>query len=313
MTIASFCRDLLASGPLPLDLLAARAAEAGVTTARDPAAAVRSALTYKEVLLADGRWATPLWLLEGRILTVRALPFADVWPDDDWHLEDPEVPDGSRYDLALLDAAARSCSIPLAGGGFLHRSSYGVGLRAPKGWPTLRPGRAQLLGLRVRDGVLHVELVPVDEALHRAGDRLAHELGPLDSPGRYWSTADSLVSEQLVGALWERMAADPGFLTSPVPPFSQCIPPLAAALERETERRSLARRRWQPQLDLPAELHGVALEESARSGQLVDGWLSTFVTRRLRDLEDELESLLDERAWPDADGEVIPLQSRRWQ
>lgn len=42
MTIASFCRDLLlASGPLPLDVLATKAAAAGVTTARDPAAAVR--------------------------------------------------------------------------------------------------------------------------------------------------------------------------------------------------------------------------------------------------------------------------------
>ena len=313
MTIASFCRDLLICGPLPVDLLAARAAEAGVTTARDPAVAVRSALTYKEVLLADGRWATPLWLLEGRILTVRALPFADVWPDDDCCTGDPGVPDGSRHDLALLEAAARSCSVPLADGGFLRRSSYGSGLRAPKGWPTLRPGRSQVLGLRVREGALHVELVPADEALHRAGDRLAHELGPLDSPGRYWSTTDCLVSERLVAALWERMAADPDFLTSPVPPFSQCIPPLAAALEREAERRSLARRRWQPQLDLPAELQSVALEESARSGQLVDGWLSTFVTRRLRDLDNERASSLDERAWPDADGEVVPLQSRRWQ
>jgi hypothetical protein len=179
MTIASFCRDLLASGPLPLDVLAERSAAAGVTTARDPAVAVRSALAYKQVLLADGRWATPLWLLEGRVLTVQALPFADVWPDEDWLVEDPAAPDGSRYDLALLDAAAHSSSVPLAEGGFLHRSSYGTGLRAPREWPGLRPGRGQLIGLRIRNGELHAELVPLTERLHRAGDRLARDLGPL--------------------------------------------------------------------------------------------------------------------------------------
>ena len=124
MTISSFCRDqLLAHGPLPLQTLADLAADAGKTTARDPAAAVRTALAYKEIQLADDRWATPLWLLEGRILTVHRLPIVDEWaaPDvDDGYdalldaglsLEDPDLADGidgTHHDLALLDLAARS-------------------------------------------------------------------------------------------------------------------------------------------------------------------------------------------------------------
>ena len=195
MTISAFCRDqLLTHGPLPLETLAELAADAGTTTARNPVSSVRSAIVYKEVLLADGRWATPLWLLEGRILTAHRLPYVGSWSEDDLededgdappydpYLEDPdldEVPDGSRHDLALLEAAMKSSSLPLAAGGLLRQPPYGGGWQVPKGWPGRRPRRDQLLGLRVRDGQLHVELVPVTAELHAVGRRLAHELGPL--------------------------------------------------------------------------------------------------------------------------------------
>lgn len=120
MTISAFCRDqLLAQGPLGLETLAHLAADAGKTTVRNPACAVRSAISYKEVLLADGRWATPLWLLEGRILTARRLPLVEGWADlgpgdeDDDLLayEDPDTAEGAdaaRHDLALLDRATKS-------------------------------------------------------------------------------------------------------------------------------------------------------------------------------------------------------------
>lgn len=326
MTISSFCRDLLlARGPLPLETLAERAAAAGATTARDPAAAVRSALAYREVQLSDRRWATPLWLLEGRILTARRLPIARDWAwdavEDDEALLDPEAllddPDlhdldlhhgihGTAHDLALLDLAAHSRPLPLAAGGLLHSDRYRSAWRVPKGWPGLRAGRDQLLGLRVREGQLHVELVPVTEELHRAGADLGRELGPLDAPGRYWSPEPSLVADNLAAALWNRMADDPAFLTSPVPPFSECVPPLADALRRERDRRAAEARHWRPQLDLPAALQDVAVDGARRSGQLLPEWLNAFATWALRDLDDSQSGTFD-----DETATVLPLRGRR--
>lgn len=322
MPISSFCRDqLLAQGPLPLQTLADLAADAGKTTARDPAIAVRSALAHKEIQLADDRWATPLWLLEGRILTVHRLPTVDegAAPDVDegydalldasLALEDSDLTDGidgTHHDLALLDLAARTRPLPLAAGGLLHSNRWGSGWRVPKGWPGLRPGRDQLLGLRVRGGQVHVELVPVTAELHRAGDLLAEGLGPLDARGRYWSSEDSLVSDNLVAALWNRMAAEPSFLTSPVPPFSQCIPPLASALRTARDRRVAQATRWRPQLDLPAHLQSVAMRATWRSDQVLDEWLNAFVSQTLLELAEQ--SMVD-----DGDGEVLPLQCRRWR
>lgn len=316
MTISAFCRDqLLAQGPLSLETLADLAAGAGRTTARDPAASVRSALASKEVLLADGRWATPLWLLEGRIVTARRLPLVQEWPDlepgdEDDHVpayEDPfldEVPDSSRHDLVLLDLAAKSTSLPLAAGGLLRSSRCGGGWQVPKGWPGVRPGRDQLLGLRVRGGQIDVELVPVTGELRAAGDRLARDLGSLDAATPYWGPEDFRVSQTLAAALWNRMAADPSFLTSPVPPLSRCIPNLASALRRERDRSAAEASRWRPQLDLPAALQRIAVQGAWRSDQRLDAWLNSFVSHALREVA---ESECD-----DGYGEVLPLQRDRW-
>ena len=76
-----------------------------MTTARDPPCLrAQRAGGSKEVLLDDGRWATPLWLLEGRILTTDGPPLFDRWCEDDEEL-------GSAHDLALivLPCAAARC------------------------------------------------------------------------------------------------------------------------------------------------------------------------------------------------------------
>lgn len=323
MTISSFCHDLLLShGPLPVDVLAGRAVQAGVTQAQDPLASVRSALAYKEVLLGDGRWATPLWLLEGRMLTTAGQPMRDCWSEDDEYEYEGDVGDelpgvpGSPHDLALLDTALRSSALPLAAGGELRRQSYGSAWRMPKDWPPVRPGRQELLGLRIRDRQVHVEIVPVTAQLRLAGEQLADELGPFDPRGQgWWTTSDRQVSQDLTAVLWNRMAADPTFLTSPVPPLSQCIPPLAAALRNERARRAEEARRWRPCLDLPAGAREVAVQAARSSGPLLDAWLSTFVARALRELDDsdsegygdgsDAEDVLDL-------GDVVPLR-RGWR
>ena len=293
MPISSFCRELLLlHGPLPLDVLADRAVQGGVTRARDPLASVRSALADKEVLLDDGRWATPLWLLEGRILTTSGLPPSDCWPEDEEVMCD-ELSElsGCTHDLALLDAALRSSALPLVAGGELRRPSYGTAWRTPKQWPGVRPGRQELLGLRIRDRQVHVELVPMTAEVRRAGEQLAHELGPLDPRKQgWWTSTDGQVSQELTAVLWNRMAADPTFLTSPAPPLSRCIPPLTAALRSAGARRAAEARRWRPHPDLPVDAREVAVQAAGCSGQLLDAWLSTFVDRALRELDDGWEN-----------------------
>lgn len=281
----------------------------------------RAGSCYRSRPPQRGRARAGLWLLEGRILTARRPPTVeertvrdlddrdDALLDAAPFLEDPDVEegiDGTRHDLALLDLAARSRPLALAAGGLLH-SHYGSGWRVPTGWPGSRPGTDQLLGLRVRDGQPHVELVPTTDELYRAGRLLAQELGPLDAPGRYWSAEDSFVSD-LVAALWNRMAADPTFLMSPVPPLSQCIPPLANALRTARDRRVGEASRWRPQLDLPAHLQAVAVRAAWRSDQLLDEWLNAFASRTLRELDERSEGTID-----DGYGEVLHLQRRRWR
>lgn len=112
----------------------------------------------------------------------------------------------------------RGAALPVAGGGLLRLDRWNQRWRAPTGWPGIRPGREQLLALRVRQGEVCVELVPKTAEMVRAGRQLASELGPLDAPPRYWAAVDAAVSDALVDALWNRMAGDPTFLTSPVRP-----------------------------------------------------------------------------------------------
>lgn len=141
------------------------------------------------------------------------------------------------------------------------------------------------------------------DEVHAAGDRLAQELGSIDARGPYWGPDPR--SQNLAAALWNRMAADSSFLTSPVPPLSRCIPPLAVALRRERDRRAVEASRWRPQLDLPSALQRIAVRGAWRSDQLLDEWLNSFVSRTLREIElDDVD---------DGYGEILPLQRGRWR
>lgn len=304
MTIASFCHDLLLTeGPLPLPTLACRASAAGVTRARDPEAAVRSAIGQAQVQLPDGRWQTPLRLLEGRILTVGRLPLRGApWTDD--HV------DGVEYDVAPLDRALRCGPVPLGGGGELRRrGGYRSEWIAPRGWPGLEVGHDELLGLRIRAGALHLERVPVTAALRAEGERLAEALDDAGRPGRwsYWH------SDDVVADLWSRLAADPDLLAQPAPPLSRCVPAFAEELAARREQRRLLAASWTVTLGLPARLQEVALSEARRSGEALLEWLQRFVADELLELERHRDAAWPDEEWEDEEkyGQLLRLPGLR--
>lgn len=273
MTIASYCcEQLRTQGPMRLDALTALAVAAGVTTSRTPDLSVRSALSYRAVRLRDGRWASPQQLLEGRILTTSR---------DDEH--------GLHYDLELLRVAVQEQPLSLADGGELCSPSYGR-----LTWPTeLWPEGGDLAGLRMRSGVLHVEALDLTPEMHQAGRLLAELLGPLKRRTAYWSTGVKSVSDALSGVLWDRLAADPDFLTAPVPPLSRCITPLAEALRVEQQERHEAALRWVVRFELPHHLRWVAERGADMAGMAREPWLVQFVERSLR----ELGESYDDDSW----------------
>lgn len=219
MTIATFCRDeLLASGPLTLDELAARALRAGVTRSSDPRAAVRRAMQHRELELAGERWVTPLWLLEGRCLTTPALGIRE-WTCD------PR--DTSEQDLGLLRLAVRLAPIPLAGGGYLRSRNPWGGWRSSTRLPEPRAG--ELLCLRLRGGVLEPSVIPA--AVTRTPDaaRVGAALDAIVPSHRYGWRAGTAVLQRLA----ELVLADDALLRSPLPPLSECCALLAAERARQ--------------------------------------------------------------------------------
>lgn len=226
MTIATFCRDeLLAHGPLTLDELADRAASAGVTQALNPRGTVGSAIRQRELELSDGRWVTPLWLLEGRCLTTPALGIPE-WTCD------PR--DTSQYDLGLLELAASLVPIPLVGGGMLRRRSYLGGWKSSVALPEPRDG--DLLCFRVTGGALDVTVIPTALTDTVEAARLSKELNLIVEPRIYdyrWQPGTA-VNRRLA----ELIVADDTLLRTPVPPLSVGCDLLAkevARIERERD------------------------------------------------------------------------------
>jgi len=274
MTIHAFCHEqLMTHGPLTLEALTDLAVAAGVTHSGTPHVSVRKSLRGRAVPMPDGRLATPLWLLEGRVLTTHAVGENGFSYNAD-----------GASDVALLTPALRTGPVPLASGGELRApSSWGYGWRAPKGWPGVAPGDGELLGLRIRDGALHVELVREDDALQQRGQALAAALE--DAQLDLFLGDPAAVSRRLTEALWASLATDPGLLTEPVPPLSECIPALRLALARQPDPWVLPSDDWRPTLVLPAELEWIALDH-ARSAQMsLDDWLDDHVERSLLALD----------------------------
>jgi hypothetical protein len=231
MTIASFCRDeLLAHGPLTLDELTTRAVAAEVTRSANPTSSVRQAIQYGELELADGRWATPLQLLEGRCLTTPSLA-GDYWGGDEISTSD--------LDLALLRLAVRDRPIPVAGGGKLAAERYGGSWDVPDSFPDPAPG--ELLCLRVEAGGLTVTTVALDETESPAARRFVVALNravPRSSSWRDRSTSEAIA---------DLLATDEAYLREPAPPLSWCCDALREEVSsREARRRAQELERWRP-------------------------------------------------------------------
>jgi hypothetical protein len=284
MTISAFCRSqLLEHGPLTLEVLTAGAVAAGKTRSRSPMSTVRSAIAHKELLLPDGRWATPLWLLEGRTLTTRGLAHEDAWDGD---VDEVDTGERASHDLDLLQRATRSGQVPLATGGALKADLYSQMWRAPKDWPHVQPGPGELLALRVQQGVLHVDVIRQTCDIDQRGTELAADAGRLDRRRRdCWGGDVAQISGNLTDQLVARLVTDPEFLRDPLPPLSECIPPLDNALRRRHHAWIEERHHWRPQLTLPGELREIASDEARGTDQLPEEWLQDFVSRALRDLD----------------------------
>jgi hypothetical protein len=289
MTIVSFCRDqLLTDGPLPLDELTRRAVNAGVTRSSQPASSVRSALRNRAVQLPDQRWASPLWLLEGRVLTTHSFGQPLQYDEDGYR----HGPDHHESDLGLLLRAAQADNLLLSTGGVVKRAAYGSDWRFPKGWKPVIPGRFQLLGLRIFQGMLHIEQVDRSPELQRRGQDLRLTLEPFDghSPRGFYGTELDRVQQSLEEQLWRRLAADPTFLSEPVPPFSECVPALEDAivvLRSEQERqRERQRECWHAQLELPRSVQWIAQQAADRDGLEMTAWLEQLVAATLTQLPD---------------------------
>ena len=231
MSIASFCRDeLLAYGPLTADDLGERAAAAGVTRAASPRNAVLSAMRGREVELSDGRWVSPLYVLEGRCLTTPLLP-----------LMTSDVPhDSNEEDLALLHRAARLRPIPLVGGGYLRHYGYNRWWKSSARLP--EAASDELLCLRVTNGELAISTVH-DSELATPDRAVVGKLDDATGPRRNWYDD---ATTAVVTRLAELILADPSLMRQPGPPLSRQVGALRRVVERREEQR-LRSRCWLPE------------------------------------------------------------------
>lgn len=211
MTIATHCLDLLTDhGPLLPEELGRRCQADGVTSARNPTAAVVNAIGVgRTVDLPDGRLASVLWVLEGRWLTT-TFPAAPCRVDP-------------GLDLCVLGGPVARDGVPLATGGALcSRGWSDERLTAPEGWLGAVP-EDSTLGLRVRSGVVDVAAVTLDSEAHHRGEALAARLleaAPSVATDYYGQNSET------ARTLLQLMLADPEVLSEPVPPLSLLLPRL---------------------------------------------------------------------------------------
>jgi hypothetical protein len=250
MTIASFCREqLLAHGPLSLDDLVTRAVDAGITRAQNPHASLLSVIRYREMQLLDDRWVTPWWLLEGRCLTAKYLPYARPWYsefDADLGLMGTDRPTALR--TALVDDDTNVHCV------------------------------------RVNDGMLELSTIPTPDIgtleVAALAERLNASTPQEDRYGEQGRTALRAVAQLMVD--------DPSTFRAPLPPLSTWVPALVEdAHRREEEARRMAewhedderRRRRQVVLD---DCTAIDVEIAAeRAGMSIVDWLSDVIDRAL--------------------------------
>jgi hypothetical protein len=209
-TIAQFCVELLAErGPLSAELLGQGCAKTRVTTSRDPARAVVSALAHERrvVRLGDRRYARVLDLLEGRWLTTHLVPYPHV-----------------EVGLNLVPLAGPLAhGLPLSSGGVLRTHPYSVELTGPQGWlPPLDPD--ELLGVRLTGGELEVRGLRLDDDADAAGEDLARRVLTL-TPQRVFPGAEA---HDVGRTLLRLMHTDPDILREPIPPLCDLLPPTHA-------------------------------------------------------------------------------------
>jgi hypothetical protein len=207
MTIAGHCIELLREkGPMTPEELGTACRWAKLTTARQPALSVRTALSWANDgralrLGADFHLVTSL--LDGRWLTLRR-------PEDPRHF-DP------RVDLACLAGVAERDGIPLAAGGSLRRLRYATTWAGPHNWAP----DSEVVGIRLVDGVAEVAAVELDDDAHKRGDALV-ELLPRVGTGYSFGVGGR--QGTLACDLLALVHDDPELLRAPVPPLRELVP-----------------------------------------------------------------------------------------
>jgi len=252
MTISSFCQSqLLTDGPLSSDELTARAVAAGVTRARNPEMSVLSAIRHRELQLLDGRWVTPLALLEGRCLTTAAFrrPYG-AWDEPD-------------ADLALL------------GPGLLD-------LGTPRR-PVPVPGQDEVLCVRVVEGTVDVTTIPAPDPGTLEVASLAQRLPAVAPAYRYGEERRTALR-----SVTQLMVDDPSSFRTPLPPLSTWVPALveqarrqadATRVEREWQDEQERRSRGQVHLD---DCQAIEVQLAAeRAGVPVHVWVTDALDRQL--------------------------------
>lgn len=297
MTIAAHSLAMLADrGPLSPEVLGQACREAGLTTAKDPTAAVVGALSSgpigRAVRLADGRFALVMSLLEGRWLTTAASAGVDGLTP--------------RLDLDPLAGLVLRDGLPLASGGRVSSSGFGHGITGPPGWLPAGtnsrdaaeeefgvddpgdPGgpydpdgtsvaRGPLLGLRLCAGELQVTTLRLDDHAAARGEALVERVfaaAPKSISYRYSHSYSYDSDRKISRALLQVLHDDPDALRQPVAPLSALFPtkrvqpsaPYSYPAEPDPQPPRLM-------LDLPWYLYDELQTAAAISAAPVETWV----------------------------------------
>jgi hypothetical protein len=262
MTIADHCIELLRDrGPMTAEALGEACRAAGLTAARQPDLSVRSALGWSNdgrALRIGAELHLVASLLDRRWLTMRC-------PEDPRQF-DPGI------DLASLSGIARRDGIPLAAGGTLRMLQYGTSWAGPRGWAP----PADVIGIRLVDGVAEVAAVELDGDADKRGDALA-ELLPRAGTGYSYGYGER--SDAVVRDLLTLLHRDPGLLREPVPPLREVIPQPAPPAWRAPLTPAPPPGRRAVEAFVPPWLLMSVEDAAAEAGQPVAVWLGDEIER----------------------------------